>query len=297
MITLSRSQWIWLAWSAVGAGIACAISLFVLDGIPHVQDEVVYQLQARLLTELRLWEVERLPRAAYPFEFVINEAGRRYGIFPNGWPAVLALGTAVGAPWLVNPLLHGLTVFLGARFSARLIGPRGGLFAAPLLALNPGLLLLASSRMSHTLCALLAVIALTCTQKATRAGALGLGFALAGLILTRPLDGLIATSVFLPLAFIQRPVRVWSWCLPVIAAGTLSQREHCSSSIRTTPSKAVGRAFHKTPTSLGGSGLRRCSSGDSPLNAMHSGLVRSVAASRPTKRSATRRKRPGEIRA
>ncbi|MBW2391336.1 MAG: hypothetical protein JRG89_23335, partial [Deltaproteobacteria bacterium] len=221
MITLSRSQWIWLAWSAVGAGIACAISLFVLDGIPHVQDEVVYQLQARLLTELRLWEVERLPRAAYPFEFVINEAGRRYGIFPNGWPAVLALGTAVGAPWLVNPLLHGLTVFLGARFSARLIGPRGGLFAAPLLALNPGLLLLASSRMSHTLCALLAVIALTCTQKATRAGALGLGFALAGLILTRPLDGLIATSVFLPLAFIQRPVRVWSWCLPVIAAGTL----------------------------------------------------------------------------
>ena len=86
LITLSRSQWIWLAWAAVGVSIASAISLFALDGIPHVQDEVAYQLQARLLTELRLWELERLPRAAYPFEFVINEAGRRYGIFPNGWP-------------------------------------------------------------------------------------------------------------------------------------------------------------------------------------------------------------------
>ncbi len=208
-----------MAWSAVGAGIAAAISLLVLGGIPHVQDEVVYQLQARLLTEFRLWEVERLPGAAYPFEFVVNEGGRRYGIFPNGWPAVLALGTALRVPWLVNPLLHGLTVFLGARLAAQLTGPRGALLAAPLLALNPGLLLLASSRMSHTLCALLVLIALIHTRRATRAGALGLGGALAGLILTRPLDGLIVSLVLLPAAWLRRPGRTWLWCLPVMATG------------------------------------------------------------------------------
>ncbi len=218
---LSRFQCICLAWAAVGTCIAASVSLLVLDGIPHVQDEIVYQLQARLLSGLSLWEAERLPHAAYPFEFVINEAGRRYGIFPNGWPAVLALGTGLGIPWLVNPLLHGISIVLGARLAADVMGERGGLFAAPLLALNPGLLLLASSRMSHTLCALLCIVAVASVHKANRAGSIGLGAALAGLILTRPLDGLIATCVFLPLALVRRPDRIWLWCAPLIALATM----------------------------------------------------------------------------
>ncbi|MCK6507108.1 hypothetical protein L6R53_27675 [Myxococcota bacterium] len=198
-----------LALALLGVAVAAWLARVPLQGVAHVQDEIVYELQARVLSEGRLWEEARLPRAAHVFPFVVNEAptdahplGRRYGIFPNGWPLVLAPGVALGLSWLVNPLLHGLLVLVGARLAAATAGPRAALLAAAFLALSPGLLLQAGSRMSHPLCALLAALAaLLVAQGPTPRRALALGGALGLLLLTRPVDALalaLALALFAP---------------------------------------------------------------------------------------------------
>lgn len=187
---------LWVAgWALLGVVAAAAIALGPLEGVPHVQDEVVYQLQARLLSRGTLWEEELLPRAAYHYEFVINGGGRRYGIFPNGWPAVLAVGTAVGAGFLVNPLLHALTVVAGAWLAFRAAGRAAAFVAAPLLACCPGLLIQGASRMSHALCGLLALVAtaLLLTGEPRPRSAWLAGAAVGWVWLTRPLDGLVLT--------------------------------------------------------------------------------------------------------
>lgn len=182
--------------AVVGAAIAVVIAWGPLEGIAHVQDEIVYELQARHLAEGRLWEPERTPRAAHHFEFVINADGRRYGIFPVGWPLVLALGTLFGAPLLVNPILHAVTVLVGASLARRVAGVSVGAVAAPLLAVNPGLLLQAASRMSHTLSALLTLSAFALALGApSRKRGVALGTLLGWLLLTRPLDALVASAL------------------------------------------------------------------------------------------------------
>jgi len=227
--------WWWIAgWALVGALLGVGIALGPLEGVAHVQDEVVYRLQARLLSEGRLWEPERLPRAAYHYSFVINDDGRRYGVFPNGWPAVLAAGVALGVPWVINPVLHGLTVVVGTGVATRVGGQRGGWFAAPLLACAPGLALQAGSGMSHVLCALLTVSAVYVVELSRDHQtlpirlAVALGGALGWLGLTRPLDGMVVSLVVAAWIAWRSPRPRWLWALApmVAAAGLLALQNH-----------------------------------------------------------------------
>ena len=102
-----RDTWIAaLPWCVV----ACALSLFValgpLSGVPHVTDEVAYTLQAKLFAAgMRMGPAADVPSMLdYPFWV---GAPASYSPFPPGWPALLAVGEFVGAPWAVNlSLIH-----------------------------------------------------------------------------------------------------------------------------------------------------------------------------------------------
>lgn len=209
-----------LSWAALGVLLCVGLALGPLEGIPHVQDEVVYQLQATIFSEFKLWEAERLPRALHHYDFVTNADGRRYGVFPVGWPMVLSVGTLLGLPWLVNPLLHGLGVLLGTRVAARVAGPGAAWLTAPLLAVSPALVWQGASRMSHTLCVVLALGATALVGgPATPGRALGAGACLAGLLLTRPLDGVVVGVVLGLWVVLRREVRGWLLVVPGVAAG------------------------------------------------------------------------------
>ena len=204
----------------VGYCAALWISLDHLEGIPHVQDEIVYDYQAKLISQGKLWEPEALPRAAHSFEFVINSGGRRFGIFPNGWPAVLAIGKLAFAPWAVNPFLHGITVILAALLAFEIGGRKAAYITAPIAALNPALVIMAASRMSHTLSALLALVALRCAVgKQRRAEIMGFGCSIGYLFLTRPMDGLIVFVVLSCLLLYRYRRDVFKWLpalLPIV---------------------------------------------------------------------------------
>ena len=195
------------AWALVAAALAAAIALGPLAGIPHVQDEVVYTWQAERLAEGRLFAPVPEPRAAHVYDFLLDTPRGRVGIFPLGWPLVLALGALAGAPALVNPLLTGLAVLLGTALAARLGGREAALAAAPWLALSPQALLLGASRMSHPLAAVLALAALLLALGrgvARTPHGLALGGALGGLALARPLDALVVAALSVPLALYRR---------------------------------------------------------------------------------------------
>ena len=208
----------------MGGALALWIALGPLEGVPHVQDEVVYTLQARDLLAGGLGSPTPSPGASHSYHFLLDRAGVRYGVFPPGWPALLALGVAVGWPALVNPILHGLTVLLGARVAARLGGATAGWLAAPLLALSPQLLLQGASRMSHVLCGLIALAACAgLDAPLTRARAAGVGALIGALGLVRYLDGAVLLLVAAPALWRSRGgPAVWSaFAAPLLAAAAL----------------------------------------------------------------------------
>ncbi len=142
--------------SALGARLVGRVAL---GDMAHVMDEIAYLFQAKVFAAGELRAPEALPRAAFTTWF-LEDRGARYGIFPPGWPLVLALGVKLGLTAWVNPALHGITVALLGRVGQRVSGARVAIASALLYAASPQAVLLAASRMSHTLVALCAVIVL-----------------------------------------------------------------------------------------------------------------------------------------
>jgi hypothetical protein len=224
----TRAWWAVLLVAVAATVLARILGHVALNDVPHVQDEQTYWLQARTMALGRIFTPVELPRAAFNTWFV-DDRWARFGIFPPGWPAVLALGVLVHAPFWVNPVLHGLSTALVSAAGNRLGGSRLQIVSAVLYGFSPQALLLAASLMSHSLVAFAAsVVLLACVEglcgTCTTALAAWTGVALGIALLTRPLcAGALALEAAVVFA--------WSWrrrgatrglfvaaCLPVVAA-------------------------------------------------------------------------------
>ncbi len=106
---------------------------------PLISDEAIYVLQSEwFFLPAYSWHV---PREIADF-FVMRKLGYNaeaqhfYGMYPPGWPAVLALFHAIGLRWWTPVVMGaasvGLTYFVGVRVHSR----AAGVFAAALLALQ-----------------------------------------------------------------------------------------------------------------------------------------------------------------
>jgi hypothetical protein len=133
----------------LAAAAAAWLGQRVFGGVPHVADGVSYAFQGRIFAAGRPF----LPPPAVPEAFeaqnVLLNATRWCGIYPPGFPALLAIGFLLGAPFLVNPLLLGLAVFGVYRLGSVLYDEGTGLFAALLLAASPFALLMGGGFMAH----------------------------------------------------------------------------------------------------------------------------------------------------
>lgn len=174
-----------------------AIAQLVFDARPLLIDEIIQVWQARVLAGGRLW----VPVPDYP-EFtsamhLVDHDGRRFGQFPIGGPAMLALGALLRAEWLVGPLFGAIAVMTAWSLYRR-IEPEPGvaLAAVILLATAPFAGFLASSHMNHVMAMawlLVGVTGLARVTVAPEAGwsaglATGIGFGVAATI--RPVDAL-----------------------------------------------------------------------------------------------------------
>ena len=146
---------------ALTFGLSVLMSLFAFERIPHVEDEVVYLFQARTFAAGAL-SAPAPPDALLPgLEYYLLDVrdGRWLAVTPPGWTAVLALGVLVGAPWLVNPVLGALIVFLAHGVVLRAADRQRADLAALLLATSPWLIGMSGSLMTHNITLLMMLLA------------------------------------------------------------------------------------------------------------------------------------------
>lgn len=210
----------------VAAALAGTMSLAAYDRHPHIPDEVVYVYNARYFSEGRLTLPAPPVPAAFDVDLMEYEPDRWYSPMAAGWPAVLALGTLAGVPWLVNPLLAGINVVLACALLTHLFSRRIAGIAAALLALSPWFVFLGMSFMTHQLtltCVLGAALGIV---HARRTGGLWWGLLAGGAIgavsLIRPLDGVIVGSLILLWAIGVGGTRLRPAPLAGLVAGALA---------------------------------------------------------------------------
>lgn len=114
------------------AAVSLLLALFVYfvpnERFPNSADDWSYLLQARIFASGHLYAEDALYDRAHPLQrylgtnCVTDYQGRRFSKYPPGWPLLLAAGSALGAEWLVAPLLGALLVFLVLGHVERRVG-------------------------------------------------------------------------------------------------------------------------------------------------------------------------------
>jgi hypothetical protein len=128
--------------------VAAALSSVVFGRIPHVQDSIAQLFQARIFAHGRLWLASPPLREFFDYAHIISD-GRWYSQYPPGHSLLLVPGVWLGVPWMVNPVLGGLSV-LGIFLLAReTFGRSVARVTAVLAVLSPFLVLMASEFMAH----------------------------------------------------------------------------------------------------------------------------------------------------
>ena len=195
---MKRDQAIVLGLAVLSAVAARVIAHVALADIAHVMDEITYLFQAKVFAMGRVTAPVELPRGAFNMWFVEDRTSR-FGIFPPGWPAALAIAVRLGLERWLAPALHGVTIVVVGRAGGKLGGSRVALLAALVYATSPQTVLMAASLMSHTLVALAASIvmlfAVSLVQRSdvSLALAVGTGAAVGITAATRPLCAVILT--------------------------------------------------------------------------------------------------------
>jgi 4-amino-4-deoxy-L-arabinose transferase-like glycosyltransferase len=224
----------------LAAGSFAALGCF--NGIPHVQDAIAYDFQARVFASGRLWAPAPGHPEFFRTDFLVDEGGRWYAQYPPGQSTLLALGVLARAPWVVNPLLCALSAVFVYLAAAEVYGRRTAFLALGFFSLSPFVWFMAGERMSHpgTLFWLSAALA-------------AFAPALAGK--PRPFPGwrALAGGVLLGLAVSTRPLCGAAVALPLLL-GALAGHKPAARALAAALGAAVGAlpllAFNAATTGL-----------------------------------------------
>lgn len=146
---MTRADRLALLLSLIAIGVTYLVTVRVFESMPHIEDEMAYVWQAEAMAKGRLTLPSPPSRESFLVPFVVDYNGNRFGKYPLGWPALLAVGVALGIRSLVNPLLGGLGVWLTYRLGKKLLGETVGLLAAGLTIISPFFLMNSGSLLSH----------------------------------------------------------------------------------------------------------------------------------------------------
>lgn len=208
--------------SAVSAALSWGYFHFYLVGGPRIIDATSYLQEARLFARGLLEFVPDGPAASFHSRFLLSTAnGGLTPLFPPGYPLILSLGVALGAPFAVGPVLAAVLVWLSYTYAKCAFEDElSARVTACLSCLCAVLRYHTADTMSHGLCAVWVLGALIAVARATAERsdshprvlywALLSGLCWSLLFATRPVSALALT---LPLLFSYRAdVRAAIWC-------------------------------------------------------------------------------------
>jgi hypothetical protein len=182
---------------------------FVLQQFPNSADEFAYLYQANAFASGNaVNEAHPQQEALSPF-FIHTHNGKVFSIFPPGWAAVLSIGVLLHLPWLINPLIAGLSVIILYKISRHFFDQKWSWAVLGIWMLSPMVVLNSASLFSHPLCTLLILLTLwglirfQHLPKLTNAIFVGLVSAFA--FSTRELTSTALLCIPMLYAFIQTP--------------------------------------------------------------------------------------------
>jgi hypothetical protein len=197
-----------------------------LRGGPRIIDATTYWLEGRSIAHGGFGFDIPDPSASFRGRFLLHHDDRLAGIFPPGYPLLLAAGFLIGAPLVIGPLLAGAIALTTAAL-ARQLGASENVarFAALLSLLCAALRYHTADTMSHGAAALGIALAVLFSLRARKRDAVFAGLALGWVLSTRipSVLGVGAVAAFLT----WRSKRV-QWlalgALPGVALLLLSQK-------------------------------------------------------------------------
>jgi hypothetical protein len=146
---LSRPGSVALALFIAGTILSSVICLAVLDGIPHVQDEVSYLFQGKIFALIHFWVPEPPAPEFFQSGFIQRLDGRWFSKYPPGYPLLLIPTLWAGVPWLTNALSCGASLALIFMSGLRMFGLQTATWAGLLGLVSPWVLFMSGSYMSH----------------------------------------------------------------------------------------------------------------------------------------------------
>ena len=208
-----RRAWI-LGCSLVAAALSSIYIGYYLRGGPRIIDATSYWLEAKgFASGIVTWSTGH-PSASERGRFLVQTLGEPGAVtlgvvFPPGYPALLAVGFAVGAPLLVGPMLAVCMTLLTAALARQVTGRTDvACVAAVLSTLNACLRYHTADTMSHGLAAVLLVSSVVLGWKAAAAKHraawwwLAAGCSAGWLCATRPVSGGALAVVGLPMVLL-----------------------------------------------------------------------------------------------
>ncbi len=190
---------VFVACLAAGAFVLYAvIAQYVFSGRPLLIDEIVQVLQGRWYADGHLSMPVPEVREFFSIMHLVDLGDRVFSQYPAGGPAMLMLGSLIGAEWLVGPAVGAASVALFARLlpyvepaSTR----RWRRWTTVLFAVAPFGAFMFSSHMNHATSLVWLLLAIVALARATRTAdespgwALLMGLALGMAATIRPMEG------------------------------------------------------------------------------------------------------------
>jgi hypothetical protein len=151
MSRLTRLDWLALFLSLLAVAASGWVAAHIFEGVPHIEDDFAYTWQAEAIASGQLKVPSPLKPSSFLIPFVVDYQGWRFGKYPIGWPALLAVGVRLGGRAWVNPILAGLGIWFTYRLGKRVANPKVGLLAAFLTLTSPFFLMNSGSLLAHPL--------------------------------------------------------------------------------------------------------------------------------------------------
>lgn len=133
------------------------VALAQYQGQPHILDASAYLFQAKIFASGHLSAPAPANLDAFQGPFMVVRDGRWFAQYPPMTSLLLAVGVALHAPWLIEPLLGTLALLGIYRLGRRFYSGAVAWLAILLGALSPFYTYLAASYMSHTVALFFAV--------------------------------------------------------------------------------------------------------------------------------------------
>lgn len=150
LAVLGQPRYIALALFLGGTVLAWIVALVILDGIPHVVDEVAYIFQGKIFAHLRSTVPQPLKPEFFQSSFVMTYDGRWFSKYPPGYSLMLVPALWAGVPWLVNALSCGVSLALIYMAGLRMFGRSVAMWAGLLGVTSPWILFMSGSYLSHS---------------------------------------------------------------------------------------------------------------------------------------------------